>query len=295
MRKITTLLLTLLLLFSLNITVNAQEVTIRTSVPDRHTLTVNAQHADVFYQEKAGTEFEIERLSEPTLLIRPDDGYKVSKVTLNGEDITDKIIGGYYTLEPVFEEKMLVVETVDVTTDSDSTHNISGTVTDEDGNPISGATVDIGGKTDVTDKDEKFTVKDVPDGYHPVTITDKEGNVIGYTELEISEGNLNVIKNPNGTYTITAPKNSAIYMELTVKENGRTDIGGVKDVTTTHSEDANNSQLGKPNNSQIKDPNSPQTGDNSNMHLWFSLMVASTGVLFFVIFMNRRRKYDDIK
>lgn len=277
MRKITSLLLILLLLFSVNITAFAQEVTIRTSVPDSHTLTVNAEKAQVMYQGKAGTEFEIERLSEPTLLIRPDDGYKVSKVTLNGEDITDKIIGGYYTLEPVFEEKTLVVETVAVTTDSDSTHNIIGTVTDEDGNPVPGATVDIGGKTDVTDKDGKFTVKDVPDGYYPVTVTDGKGYIISYTEFEIIEGELKVSKNPDGSYTITAPKNSAIYMDLTAGTDGKMTIGGVKDVTPVRPGDLI----------------SPQTGDFANMDIWFCLMIIAAGALFIVFLANRRRKFDE--
>ena len=274
MRKITALLLTLFLLLSVNITAFAQEVTVNTSVPDNHTLTVIAEHAQVLYHGKSGESFEIPRLSEPTLLICPENGYKVSKVTLNGEDITASVIGGYYTLAPVYEEKELIVETAAVPIKSNNIHDISGTVTDEDGSPVCGAAVDIGGKTYVTDKDGRFEIKDVPDGYHPVTITDKDGNIIGYTELEISEGDLKIIQNPNGTYTVTAPKNSAIYMELTVKRDGRTEIGSIKNVTPTH-----------PGNLI-----SPKTGDFSNINLWFSLMADSSGTLFFMILMNRRKK-----
>ena len=273
MRKITILLLSLLLFCGMSINAFAQEVTVTTDVPDRHILTVTAEHAQVLYQGETGENFEISRLSEPTLIIRPNDGYKVSKVTLNGEDITDMVVGGYYTMTAVYEEKGLVVETVEVPASTDSIHNISGTLTDENGSPVFGATVDIGGKTAVTDKDGKFEIKDVPDGYHPMTIIDKDGNVISYTEFDLGIGELQVTKNSNGTYRITAPRNSALHMNLTVRADKKAVIDGVSDIT--------------PDNS-----GGLQTGDFTNMILWFSLMIASAGALFIIFLANGRKKAE---
>ena len=265
----------LLLLFGMSTTAFAADVSISTAVPDSHTLTVTADHAQVFCQGQTGGRFEIERLSEPTLLIRPENGYRVLKVTLNGEDITASVIGGYYTLEPVYEDKTLTVETEVSPADTDSMHDISGTVADEDGSPISGATVNIGGHTGVTDKNGNFTAEAVPDGYYPVTITGKDGGILGYTAIEITEGEPGVTKNPDGTYMITAPKNSAIHLKLTVTQDGRITVDDVADITPPHPND---------------DSRSPQTGDFSHMNLWFSLMAASAGTIFIVLFGNRRKK-----
>lgn len=245
---------------------------ISVTVPDSHTLTVVAEHAQVMYKGQWDKSFSVERLSEPTLLIRPEDGYKVSKVTLNGEDVTAQVIGGYYTMGPVYEEKTLVVEAKAVFPNSDSTHDISGTVTDENGNPVSDATVDIGGQTTTTDEDGNFNIPDVPDGYHPITITDEDGNVIGYTEIEITEGEPGVTKNPDGSYTLTAPQDAGLDLELTVTADGRISVDSLKDITPE--------PFGP----------GPHTGEDSQISLWISLMLLSAGTILVLLLANRRNK-----
>lgn len=288
MRKITTLLLTLFLMCSVSITVFAQEVIVNTSVPDSHTLTVTADHAQVLYQGHSDSNFEIPRLSEPTLLICADDGYKLSKVTLNGENITDKVIGNYYTLAPVYEDKKLVVETIAVPIASDSIHDISGTVTDENGKPIAGVTVYIGGKTDVTDKNGNFKVEGVPNGNHSVKITDKDGKTIGYTKLDISEGELKVTNKSDGSYAVTVPKNAPFYIKLVVQTNS-------KDTESKPADNKNTNNKTTIDSVQNVTPTRPgstnilQTGDFSNTNLWLSLMSASATALFIVIYMNRKK------
>lgn len=87
------------------------EATIATSVPDSHKITVTVTgNADVAFDGKTGTEFEVERLSEPVLEIKAKDGEKLTKVTLNGEDITDKLADGRYTLSPVYENETLDIQ-----------------------------------------------------------------------------------------------------------------------------------------------------------------------------------------
>lgn len=282
MRKIAAFLLCFCLLFAGSATVSAQEITqaeegagtvISVTVPDSHMLTVSADHAQVFIGSVSGTGFNVERLSEPTLLIRPESGYRVTKVTVNGVDVTAQLLGGYYTLSDVYEDKALVVETETVTPDADSTHDVSGTITDENGAPVPGATVDIGGHTGKTDDDGNFTIEDVPDGYYPVTVTDEEGNIIGYTEIEITGGQPGVVPSADGGYTVTAPEDTELKLDLTVTEDGRVSVNKVTDITPGPAPD-------KPG---------PQTGDDRNLTFWFILLFASGGAVLLLCLRRRNR------
>ena len=114
MKKLTALLLCVLLMFVCSVTVYAETVGIDTSVPNTHKITVTVSgNADVTLNGQPGEVFEVERLSEPVLAISAKDGETIVKVTLNGEDITDKLADGKYQLAPVYEDLTLdiVVET----------------------------------------------------------------------------------------------------------------------------------------------------------------------------------------
>lgn len=283
MKKIAAVLLCFCLLCTCSVTAFAQTVDetgtggakISVTVPDSHQITVSADHAAVSIDGQTGSSLTVGRLSEPRLLIRPDSGYRVIKVTLNGEDITDAVVGGYYTLAAVYEDLALAVETEAVTQSGDSTHIVSGTITDENGDPVPGATVDIGGHTGVTDENGDFTIEGVPDGYHPVTVTDSDGNVIGYTEIEIGKGDTaDAGQNENGGYTVTAPADSNFSIDMTVTEDGRLTVENVQDVTP------------KPD-----DGKAPQTGDNSNIALWIAIMLAAGAAMIGTVLYNRKRKY----
>lgn len=114
-----------LLLFS-STTALAQEtesytegVGISVEVPGSHLLTIIVTgNADVTLDGQEGTVFTVARLSEPVLEIRAKNGKKMTKVTLNGEEITDKLVDGHYTLAPVYEDRTLhiIVETAEETT-----------------------------------------------------------------------------------------------------------------------------------------------------------------------------------
>lgn len=271
MRKTAALLLSLCLLCMIPATALAAPVTqddtggsaeISVTVPDSHTLTVQAEHAQVFIESREADSFEVSRLSAPRLLIRPENGYRVTKVTLNGVDVTAQVKAGYYTLEPVYEEKTLIVETEKAPTDPDSGRDIGGTVRDEDGNPVPGAEVDIGGKTGITDEDGNFKIEDVPDGRHPVTITDGDGNIIGYTEVEIGGGDsADVAEDSGGGYTITAPEHTGLDMVLTVTADGRITADQLTGVQAPSG------------------GGSAETGDSSQMALWLTLLLASGAAL----------------
>ena len=87
------------------------EATIGTEVPDSHNITITVTgNANVTVNGKEGSEFEVERLSEPVIEIKAKDGEKITKVTLNGEDITDKLVDGKLTLDPIYEDKALDIQ-----------------------------------------------------------------------------------------------------------------------------------------------------------------------------------------
>lgn len=246
MKKLAALLLCFCFLLASPITAFAQSITqdgsegsavISASVPDSHTVTVDAEHAQVFYNSVSGTEFTVDRLSEPRFLIRPENGWRVAKVTLNGENVTAQLMSGYLTLPAVYEDKTIAVETVVAPPDTDSTHGISGTITDENGNPVSDATVDIGGNTGKTDENGNFTIPNVPDGYHPVTITDKDGTIIGYTEIEFGRGETGVTAKENGTYLLNSQKNADLKLELALSANGVASVQKVTDITPVKNAD----------------------------------------------------------
>ena len=100
--------------------------TISTTVPDSHNIRVEKSHADVVIEgEEDQTEgnidnFVVDRFAEPKIRITPEEGWKVSRILLNGEDVTEQFQDGYLTLEEVCEDTTLVIETAEDTSGGES-------------------------------------------------------------------------------------------------------------------------------------------------------------------------------
>ena len=100
--------------------------TIRTTVPDSHNIRVEKSHADVVIEgEEDQTEgnidnFVVDRFADPKIQITPEKGWKVSKILLNGEDVTEQFKDGYLTLVEVCEDLTLVMETAEDTSGGES-------------------------------------------------------------------------------------------------------------------------------------------------------------------------------
>lgn len=62
----------------------------------------------------------MDRFAEPKIRIAPEEGWKVSKILLNGEDVTEQFKDGYLTLEEVCEDLTLVIETAEDTSGGES-------------------------------------------------------------------------------------------------------------------------------------------------------------------------------
>ena len=126
MKKIAVLLLCFSMLTAGSITAYADtpntapgKATIGTVVPDTHHIKLIVKgRAVVTLNGETGTDFTVERLSTPELIVIPNPrDMNLIKVTMNGEDVTDIAKNGTFKLSPVYEDK--VIEIV-VNTDIDS-------------------------------------------------------------------------------------------------------------------------------------------------------------------------------
>ena len=100
--------------------------TISTTVPDSHNIRVEKSHADVVIEgdedqmEGNIDNFVVDRFADPKIRITPEKGWKVSKILLNREDVTEQFKDGYLTLEEVCEDLTLVIETAEDTSGGES-------------------------------------------------------------------------------------------------------------------------------------------------------------------------------
>lgn len=270
MRKITIFILSILLLWGMGIPALADGVTVTATVPDSHTITVVSDGAQVFWGGEPGTKFTVERQSRPTMLIRPADGKEITQVLLNNEDITDRVKGGYYTLEPIYEDKVLTVFTQDTAPVQGRAYTVRATVK-RDGVPVEGAAVELRGglKTGSTDSSGEITFTDVAGGKHSLTVIEN-GRITGYVEFSLAEGDEASLSLSEGIYAVTVNRNDAgIHLMLNLTENGAPDMESVSGIPSA--------------------PDIPQTGDNRLMWPWALLMLIAFAGLWAMLGCRRKK------
>ena len=283
MKKITALLLCFLLLCMCSTTSLAAETedmethaVISATVPDSHTLTITAEKATVFYKGISGVEVNVERLSEPRLLIRAESSKVIKSVTVNGMDVTDLIHGGYLELDPVYEDKVISVITEDEPVTSKDTYTVKGKVT-MNGQPLADVDLELRSTLMVTrtDNDGNFVFNNVTPGVHSLTAL-KDGKVIGYLSFTLQkDSKADVILLDDGTYIVSVDQNSTgVELHLVLNmENGTLDITDVHTVPNSGS-------------------NVPQTGDTVNLSGWWILMIVSTTCIVVLETYRRKKKFD---
>ena len=270
MKKITALLLCFLLLCTCSAVAFAAasedqtSTVISVSVPDTHKITVTAQGAKVFYEGVSGEEFIVGRLSAPRLLIRAESGKMIQSVLVNGEDVTALLHGGYLELEPVYEDKVILVTTVDAPVAPKDTYIVKGKVT-LNGQPLSNVDLELRSTlvTTRTDEDGNFVFSDVEPGKHSLTAL-QDGQVVGYLSFALEkEKQTDVVLLEDGTYTVSVDQNGA-GVELHLVLNEEKGTLAPTDVTTV----------------QKGDPDTPPTGDKTKLSWWmFLLLVSATCIV----------------
>ena len=243
MKKVVSLLLAMVLACGMSMTALAGEAAIRTTVPERHTVTVEADGGKVITDNKVcGDTVLIERQKEQTWWIVPDGGKELDKLYYNGEDVTGQMAGSTFTAPALIGDAALKAVFEDAEASAGDGYTVGGTITDEDDHPIPGATVDIGGYTGTTDEDGSFNIPDVPPGTYPVVITDENGNIIGIGEITLGQpgdDGPTVAEDENGNPVIT-PGTGNTNIDLTIVVNGDGSIG-LEDVDAyTRDENLNN-------------------------------------------------------
>lgn len=293
MKKIASLLLCLCLVFSLPTVAFAQtaessgDAVISASVPETHKITVYADGADVMFNGAPGASFTVERLSQPTLIIRAQSGKSVKQVLLNGVDITSQIKGGYYTLEPVYEDKTLTVITEDEQTVPQSkTYTVKGTVK-RNGEPVENITLELRStlKTDVTDSKGRFSFADVECGKHSLTAIEN-GKIVGYIEFELAEGSdANFSLEDSEIYKVTANQDEiGVDLTLNLNDDDTMQIDSVTGVKKSILPSNDDNNTNKDNSKK-----SPQTGADNDI-LLCSTALLSLGIVAFTVVILKKRK-----
>ena len=283
LKRILALALTLLLC-CMGLTVYAEDksATISTTVPGTHTITVEGE-ADVFCNGKLGTGFTVERLSQPKLLIRAVSGKEITQILLNDVDITGQVKGGYYTLEPIYEDKTLRIETKDAPPEQGKTYTVQGTVLRE-GKPVEGVTLELRSplKTDKTGWTGTFKFTGVACGKRSLTAIEN-GEIVGYVEFTLAEGGAATLtySGEDGTYTVTVNRSDAgIDLTLNLLDDGTMEIGEVTGVRGWwFYPDYGADQTPDSSTGTDSAEKSPQTGDSPALPLWLAgLLLAAAGM-----------------
>ena len=236
------------------------------------------------------------------LLIRAESGREITEILLNGENITKQIRGGYYTLEPVYEDQTLTVMTAGAPAAQRKTYTVQGTVM-RNGQPVSGITMELRStlKTNVTDADGRFSFADVECGKHSLTALEN-GVIVGYVEFILLEGNQVDLSLTDGVYTVNTDQNEiGIDLSLTLESDDTMRMTEAKEVSSepkTESASGGNgsnpgsvgSQTGGGKNGSSANTKSPKTGDAADPMRWFAVLLISGVVLLQAVFVLSRKK-----
>lgn len=268
MKKLVSFFCAALIACSVSVPALAEEITLTAEVPKQHTVAIHSDGGRVVTDGtilKDGA--EAERHKEQVYWILPDEGKALKSLTYNGEDVTDQVKNGVFTAPELLRDAELTAVFKEAPpAPDDKTYSIGGTVTDEEGNPVSGTAVDIGGTTGRTDEAGKFSLTGVPSGSHTVVITDEEGKVIGHGEITIKaaeETELTLTVDANGNPVLQPGKDTEkIELSLKIDADGLLTVKAIKDATPEPSDSG------------------PQTGEAGNLLLWAALLLAaSAGVM----------------
>ena len=104
-----------LLLLSVPVTAaQGQNGNIGTTVPTEHSVSIEAEHAFALYTEGSkgqSAAYLVPRFSEPQFTLQAEDGYRITRVLVNDQDVTAQVTDGVLKLSSVKEDVTITIVT----------------------------------------------------------------------------------------------------------------------------------------------------------------------------------------
>lgn len=114
MKKYLAVFIMILICLLLPMQIWASQSEIGTTVPETHTVSIEAEHASAQYMEGdkgISDAYPVPRFSKPEFKITAKDGYEIKRVLLNGKDVTKRLKNGTLKLSEVCENQVIRIET----------------------------------------------------------------------------------------------------------------------------------------------------------------------------------------
>lgn len=257
----------------------AQDTEIYTMVPEKHTITVSVDPGGAVIDEDGTLHTESYTVEIPhggalSLFLRPDSGYALESVKLDGQDVP--VSGGRIEIKNVAQDGRLTVAWKQAAAaPTEKTYTIVGTVT-ENGKPAQGVTLELRSKlkTFVTGADGKFRFDKVETGEHSLTAL-RDGKVVGYLPFSLEESGegVNVQKLPDGTYRLTVAGNVAtLELAVSMQDDGTMTITKAAAIS----------------DKQAEETYPPATGDDSMIGYWLAAMLAAGALVLLLAYRKRK-------
>ena len=259
MKKVASVFLALLLCFGIQLGAFADSATLKTVVPDTHEITVAYNDGGYVLRDGSvvqnGAAFSVARFDSLRLDVIAKMDSHLKSVRINGQDVTDQLAYGQLTIASVNTDMHIVftfekcedaenpTDPDEPTTDPDEPttepgggdHHgdpcirmaMSGHVYHGEDDPMPGAKLvfDLGEFEATADEDGAYRVDVIKDGYHTVSIYDKDGNLAGEEGFSVTVSDsvteMTVVRLANGTQLVTVPAGTKqIYLNFVVQDDG---------------------------------------------------------------------------
>lgn len=220
----------------------------------------------------------IDNLPDPITLKDKDAVEAARKAYDELTDAQKKIV---YNYDDLIAAEVAIAELENEEYQSHQSVTFVGRVVDKNGNPMADVIVEIHStvQTARTDSNGYFRFNDVEMGEHSITVKDTNGKVIATKNFTIVAGSpLSLVGD-----TITAENGAVFTMTIQAEQDMLTFLSLQEGDHTTPGT-GNNPTPGIDIGST-----SPQTGDNTNLLLWYILLVLSLSGLIVTTLYNRKK------
>lgn len=321
MKKACSVLLSVLLIFTMQLCVFAEageigKTQLKTVVPSTHEITVTYNDGGYVLKDgnliASGAKFAVDRFDSLSLGAVAKLDSHLERVTVNGKDYTDKLQYGMLRFDSVTTDMNIVFTFKKCFGPTEPTTNPGGDHEDPcvrmgmNGNVYRGKNLFPGAKLDIdlgeikaeAGKDGAYSVDVIKDGFHVVTITDENGEVVGKTTFSVSVSDTatetTVIKLDDGSQIAVVPKGTnTLWLDFVVNDDGTINIVP----GTPVEEPTNEVPVTKPSDSGNPIMNNPvisKTGEliRENPLAAAAVFLCGLSLIFFII-LRKKRKDDE--